>query len=121
MSNTSFAEYIWLDGGQPIQGLRSKTRVVQVPDSPHPDDFPAWSFDGSSTEQASGDDSDCLLEPACVTRDPLRGAGNHLVLCEVRNPDGTAHATNHRATLRRGLEALKELADLEVNTFTLQC
>ena len=53
MQKLSFAEYIWLDGGQPIQGIRSKTRVVQVPDAAKPIHFPAWSFDGSSTEQAS--------------------------------------------------------------------
>ena len=106
MRKLSFAEYIWLDGSQPIQGIRSKTRVVQVPDVPYPDHFPTWSFDGSSTEQASGDDSDCLLEPVCVARDPLRGAGHHLVLCEVQNADGSAHATNRRATLRTVLAAI---------------
>src|SRR5215475_7972268 len=106
MSNLSFAEYIWLDGSRPTQGVRSKTRVVQVPDAPNPGDFPAWNFDGSSTEQASGSDSDCLLEPVCVLRDPLRGTGNHLVLCEVLNADGSAHATNRRAALRAVLAAV---------------
>ena len=111
MSNLSFAEYIWLDGGQPIQGVRSKTRVVQVPDAPEAGDFPAWSFDGSSTEQASGDDSDCLLEPVCAVRDPLRGEGNYLVLCEVLNADGSAHASNRRATLRAVLSAIDAEVD----------
>ena len=63
MNHTNFAEYIWLDGDQPTQGIRSKARVVQVPFEPTPEDFPDWSFDGSSTSQADGDDSDCLLEP----------------------------------------------------------
>jgi len=110
MSNLSFAEYIWLDGSQPVQGLRSKTRLVQVPDSPGPSDFPIWSFDGSSTEQASGDKSDCLLEPVCVVQDPLRGGNNYLVLCEVQNADGGAHASNRRATLRA------VMAKIEVGT-----
>ena len=105
MTTNSFAEYIWLDGGAPTQNLRSKARVVQVPSSAEPADFPAWSFDGSSTEQAEGTDSDCLLAPVRVVRDPRRGAGHHLVLCEVLNTDGTPHASNQRAWLRRVLEA----------------
>jgi glutamine synthetase len=100
MRNLSFAEYVWLDGSQPVQGIRSKTRVVKVPSAPTVDDFPVWSFDGSSTEQAAGEDSDCLLAPVRVLRDPLRGAGHYLVLCEVLNADASHHATNRRATLR---------------------
>ena len=106
MQNLSFAEYIWLDGNQPIQSMRSKTRVVRVPDAPAPGDFPDWSFDGSSTEQATGDDSDCLLEPVRVLRDPVRGATHHLVLCEVHNADGSPHPTNRRASLRAVLNAI---------------
>jgi glutamine synthetase len=85
--------------------------VVRVPDDPHPLDFPVWNFDGSSTEQASGDDSDCLLQPVRVVRDPLRGPGHHLVLCEVENPDGTPHASNGRAALRAVLDATDPGAD----------
>jgi glutamine synthetase len=105
MRNVQFAEYIWLDGSQPTQGIRSKGRTVDVPAAPRPEDFPAWSFDGSSTEQAAGEDSDCLLLPVRVAHDPLRGAGSHLVLCEVLNPDGSAHLTNRRSTLQDVLEA----------------
>ena len=105
MSTLSLAEYIWLDGGRPTQSVRSKARVVAVPDSPEPADFPEWSFDGSSTEQAIGEDSDCLLSPVRVVEDPLRGSGNHLVLCEVLNPDGSPHESNQRATLRRVLDS----------------
>lgn len=110
MGRLNFAEYIWLDGCYPVQGLRSKTRVVDVSaksgeDFPKPEDFPSWSFDGSSTEQASGDDSDCLLEPVRVFHDPLRGEEHYLVFCEVNNPDGSPHQSNRRATLRAVLAA----------------
>ena len=111
MRNLSFAEYLWLDGSQPVQEVRSKTRVVEVPDSPTVDDFPTWSFDGSSTAQATGDDSDCLLAPVRVLRDPLRGAGHHLVLCEVYNSDGSDHPTNRRAALCAVLAATATEAD----------
>ncbi len=106
MSTLGFAEYLWLDGSQPTQRIRSKARVVQVPEQPDAADFPEWSFDGSSTEQATGDDSDCFLLPVRVAADPLQGPGHYLVLCEVLNPDGTPHATNQRARLRQVLDAI---------------
>ena len=105
MDNLGFAEYIWLDGNFPTQGIRSKARVVAVSQNPDCGEFPEWSFDGSSTEQAAGDDSDCLLVPVRVARDPVRGAGSHLVLCEVMTPHGAPHESNQRARLRRVLDA----------------
>ena len=103
MKDINFAEYIWLDGNQPTQGIRAKSRTVQLPAEPAVKDFPAWSFDGSSTAQAEGSDSDCLLEPVQVCRDPLRGPGNYLVLCEVHDAAGNPHSTNYRAHLRNVL------------------
>ena len=100
------AEYIWLDGAAPVQRLRSKSRIVALPEKePVLDTFPEWSFDGSSTYQASGSDSDLLLRPVNFLKDPLRGEGNYLVLCEVFNADGTPHTTNTESRLRRMLEA----------------
>ena len=110
MNTNCFAEYVWLDGARPTQQIRSKTRVVNAPEIPAPSDFPQWSFDGSSTGQAVGEDSDCLLEPVCVARDPRR-AGGHLVLCEVMNPDGSPHESNHRAGLREMLDAAGAAVD----------
>ena len=105
MSNYGLAEYIWLDGAVPTRFLRSKTRVVNVGKSPKPKDFPEWSFDGSSTNQAVGEDSDCFLDPVSIFKDPIRGEGNWLVMCEVNNPDGTPHESNSRAQLRAVLDA----------------
>jgi len=100
------AEYIWLDGAKPTQQLRSKSRVVELPQDRNvdPNDLPEWGFDGSSTYQAKGDDSDLTLIPVRVLLDPIRKGGNVLVLCEVMNPDGTAHSTNTRAELRKVLD-----------------
>ncbi len=106
MSTFGFAEYIWLDVSQPTQQLRSKARVVDVPKQAVAADFPEWNFDGSSTEQATGDASDCLLKPVRVAQDPTHAAGNHLVLCEVLNTDGTPHRTNQRARLCRVLAGI---------------
>ncbi|CCH01775.1 Glutamate-ammonia ligase [Fibrella aestuarina BUZ 2] len=90
-------EYIWLDGYKPTQSLRSKTKI-EADFSGKLDDCPMWSFDGSSTEQAPGGSSDCLLKPVFICPDPQRKNG-FLVMCEVLNADGTPHATNGRATI----------------------
>jgi len=92
-------EYIWLDGYKPEPSLRSKTKVLDF-------DFyggeletlPEWSFDGSSTQQAEGHSSDCLLKPVAVYNDAGR-KNAYLVICEVLNPDGTPHASNTRALI----------------------
>ena len=51
------AEYIWMDGHVPTQKLRSKTKVIDSPVNSL-DDLPLWGFDGSSTNQAEGNNSD---------------------------------------------------------------
>lgn len=99
------AEYLWIDGNQPTQKLRSKTKIMPVPAGEVTlDSFPGWVFDGSSTNQAEGDSSDCLLKPVSFVPDPIRGGGCYLVLCEVYSPDNTPHPTNSRAKLRAVLE-----------------
>ncbi|MCS5637864.1 MAG: glutamine synthetase beta-grasp domain-containing protein [Myxococcota bacterium] len=90
-------EYIWLDGYKPTQSLRSKTQVRED-FSGKLEDAPMWSFDGSSTEQADGSDSDCLLKPVAIFPDPGR-KNSYLVMTEVLNADGTPHESNGRATI----------------------
>ncbi|MEM9670990.1 MAG: glutamine synthetase beta-grasp domain-containing protein [Bacteroidota bacterium] len=90
-------EYIWLDGYKPTQSLRSKTKIVKDFGGKL-EDCPMWSFDGSSTEQAEGGSSDCLLKPVALFPDPARQAG-WLVMTEVLNSDGSPHETNGRATI----------------------
>ena len=94
----SKVEYIWLDGSQPTQGLRSKTKIYND-FSGKIEDLEMWSFDGSSTQQAEGKFSDCLLKPVAVYPDPGRTNG-WLVMCEVLNADGTPHSTNGRAKIQ---------------------
>jgi len=90
-------EYIWIDGTEDAPQLRSKTKVVES----HEWDgsvaqCPVWGFDGSSTNQAPGDDSDCVLKPVRIYENPLEKHSSHLVLCEVWNTDDTPHKTNTR-------------------------
>lgn len=90
------AEYIWVDGSVPTKTLRSKTKIIADGET----EMPEWGFDGSSTNQAQGDSSDCILRPVFVCPDPIRGGDAKLVLCEVFSADGTPHPTNTRAPLR---------------------
>lgn len=91
--------YIWIDGAKPTKKLRSKTRILQLPENVAISDFPHWGFDGSSTYQASGHESDLILKPVRFVNDPILLGANYLLLCEVLNPDGTPHPTNTRAKL----------------------
>jgi glutamine synthetase len=92
-------EYVWLDGYTPEPNLRSKTKIVEISKyTPAPEDLPEWGFDGSSTRQAEGHFSDCVLKPVKVVQDPDRYLGL-IALCEVLNPDGTPHPSNTRALL----------------------
>jgi glutamine synthetase len=86
------AEYIWIDGTEPTARLRSKTKIL-----PDGAELPIWGFDGSSTNQAPGEQSDCVLQPVFSCPDPIRGGDDVLVLCEVLNTDMTPHASNTRA------------------------
>ena len=81
-------EYIWLDGFQPEPSLRSK---VKVTDGSPPD----WSFDGSSTQQADGSSSDCIIRPVNEYVGPRNS--DSLVMCEVLSPDRSAHPSNTRS------------------------
>jgi len=97
------AEYIWIDGTEPTPLLRSKTKIIGDGKVP-----PIWGFDGSSTNQATGEHSDCALQPVFVCPDPLRGGDNILVLCEVLNAsDMKPHPTNTRAACARTAKKFK--------------
>ena len=97
MSDKAKLEYIWLDGYEPTQNMRSKT-MVRSNFTGTLEECPIWMFDGSSTKQADGSSSDCLLKPVNIFPDPQRVNG-YLVMCEVLNPDGTPHPSNGRATI----------------------
>ena len=98
-------EYLWLDGYTPVANLRGKTKIEEGdPSTFSLGDCPMWGFDGSSTQQADGSSSDCLLKPVSFISDPTRIGEGILVMCEVYNADGTVHSTNHRAKLRKLVE-----------------
>lgn len=90
-------EYLWLDGYEPVANIRGKTRIAsEAPTSV--DDLPLWGFDGSSTQQAEGGSSDCVLKPVSLYPDAGRNNA-FIVMCEVLLPNGDPHPSNHRATI----------------------
>jgi glutamine synthetase len=91
-----------MDGAEPTQKLRCKTKIIKKGKEP-----PIWGFDGSSTNQAEGHASDLVLKPVFSCPDPLRGGDDILVLCEVLNIDMTPHSTNTRAKLTAVAEKYK--------------
>jgi glutamine synthetase len=91
-------EYVWLDGKKPVPGLRGKTTMKSFEAPPTLADLPLWGFDGSSTLQAEGKSSDCILKPVALYPDASRSDA-YIVLSEVMHPDGTPHVTNARATI----------------------
>ena len=94
------AEYIWLGGKNE---LRSKTRVIQSEE-----DITSWNYDGSSTGQAAGSDSEVMLIPCTVFNDPLRGNPHKLVLCETQRPNGEYLENSHRHWAKEQFDSAEE-------------
>ena len=88
MSDIKTYEYIWLDGYKPEPFMRSKVKATSETTAPD------WSFDGSSTQQAEGGSSDCLLLPVQTYTNPN---GHDLVMTQVQAADHTTHPSNFRA------------------------
>jgi glutamine synthetase len=97
------AEYIWIDGDFKV---RAKGRTVS---SISLADLPDWNFDGSSTGQAPGSDSEVILKPAAVYRDPFRPGDNVLVMCSAYTPAGEPIPTNTRHACNEVMEKAAHL------------
>ncbi len=93
-------EYLWLDGYEPVANLRGKTKIFEGdPETLKLEDLPEWGFDGSSTRQAEGSNSDCMLKPVALFPDFWRSPNGFLVMSEVMLPNGDPHPSNARATI----------------------
>lgn len=99
------AEYVWVDAKG---STRSKTRTLTPDKAEAVENLPKWNFDGSSTGQAPGDDSEVILRPQAIFKDPFRprsdGLSNILVMCDCYTPAGEPIATNTRAVAAAAFE-----------------
>jgi glutamine synthetase len=99
------AEYVWVDA---VGATRSKTRTLPAAKGKSVDTLPKWNFDGSSTGQAPGDDSEVILRPCRIFKDPFRprndGVDNILVMCDTYNAKGEALPTNTRAIAMKAFQ-----------------
>ncbi|KAJ0034833.1 hypothetical protein Pint_24944 [Pistacia integerrima] len=93
------AEYIWI-GVLFLVSLTIDISDMQTISKPvkHPSELPKWNYDGSSTGQAPGEDSEVILYPQAIFKDPFRGGNNILVnvLCDAYTPAGEPIPTNKR-------------------------
>lgn len=121
------AEYVWIGGNLE---LRSKCKVMEKTwegRQPVPEDFPNWNYDGSSTGQASGKDSEVMIYPKAIFPCPFRKQENVIVLCDTYLPNGNPHPSNARYKASKifdqkldeepwyGLEQEYFLIDLDTN------
>jgi glutamine synthetase len=94
----TFVEYVWIDADA---NYRSKTKVMHKRVE-HIDDIPVWNFDGSSTKQSiTHDNTEIVLEPVALFKDPFRGLHHKMVLCECFDPYGDPIETNTRSRARK--------------------
>ena len=97
------AEYVFIDADCTA---RSKCRTLDAARVKQGvDRLPKWTYDGSSTGQAPGDDSEVIIVPRAVYKDPFRGGDNILVLCDTYDPEGNPLPTNSRAPAVAKFEA----------------
>jgi len=99
------AEYVWLGGLDEVD-VRSKTRTLEKAITSL-EDLPSWNYDGSSTGQAPGEDSEVIIKPVRIYKDPFRRAHHILVLCETYLPDGSPHPSNTRVKCNEWCEKIK--------------
>ena len=99
------AEYVWIDG---YGSVRSKGRFLKFIPS-KPSDLPDWNYDGSSTNQASGEDSEVIIKPQRIFPDPFRGKPNILVMCDTYTPNDEPLKTNTRFECNRVMNQAKDL------------
>ncbi|CAF3942107.1 unnamed protein product [Rotaria sp. Silwood2] len=97
--------YVWIDGTG--ENMRAKTRTFdKEPQSSN--DISWWNFDGSSTGQGEGVNSEVYLKPVAMFNDPFTLAPNKLVLCETYNFDKKPTFTNNRVDCLAAMEAAKD-------------
>jgi glutamine synthetase len=103
--DTLQAEYIFIDANLKTRG---KCRTLSNKQAASVEVMPRWTYDGSSTGQAPGEDSEVIMVPRAAFKDPFRPNGKNLiVLCDTYDAKGNALPTNARAAAAKAFEADK--------------
>jgi len=98
------ATYVWLGGDS--WDIRSKCRTLNAKPT-SVSELPEWNYDGSSTGQAPGEDSEVILKAQAMYRDPFLGGDAILVMCDCYKPDGTPIVQNTRKACAEVMERAK--------------
>ena len=99
-------EYIWLDSND---NFRSKTKIMNINNELKLDMIPMWNYDGSSTGQATGSDSEIFLEPVNFFRDPFRQRlESYLVWCSSLDKNNKYLSNSNRNFALEKFNKIKE-------------
>lgn len=90
--NYTLVDYVWIGGNGE---LRSKTRVLDY-EINNVNDVPEWNYDGSSTDQSTGDSSEIFMYPRRMFKCPFRMPHGLIVLCDTYTMDNQPAKYNHR-------------------------
>jgi len=111
------ASYLWLSGKDTHHDIRGKDRTLYFTEEQlalsneqllSSGAFPVWNFDGSSTNQALGLDTEILVHPVRVFASPLPKFAEirrYIVLCECFLPNGQPTPDNTRYIARQVFDA----------------
>jgi len=101
------ATYIWIDGTG--ANVRAKSRTLNfIPQKVS--ELPEWNYDGSSTYQSEGSNSDTYLIPVAMYRDPFRLGNNKLVMCDTYKYNRKPTESNKRHSCKEAMDAVSNQA-----------
>lgn len=78
-------------------------------------ELPVWNYDGSSTYQSQGENSDTFLYPVAIFNDPFRLAPNKLVMCETYKHDHTPTGNKKNMIRYYNIDKLLKIIDTRKN------
>jgi len=112
MDKKILLEYIWLDVAS---NFRSKTKILSEDEINihNIKTLPVWNYDGSSTGQATGTDSEIFLIPSAIFADPFRKSPNYdayLVWCDMVDKNSNPL---ENSTRKLALEVFNSHKDVE--------